>query len=267
MAAMRATGAVLLVVGVIGCAEQATEVPLDRVELRPAIGAGADVAPVGIAVAPDGRRYVFDEQRGLYRLDGDAAVAVVPMAQLPDPGVEIRPPFTDLVALAPDVFAITAIGDGFLLDSSALTLTQHFCYEPGGIGDGLTQRTDALAYDAVLDRIYAQPRTFDGDTITGSQIGGYERASGFDVEWHPLDRDVAAGGMVVMPGVGLVLGEGDRLDRYDLATDEVDRLDDLGRFGVGSIQGLAVDAAASTLLVLDGAADAVIEIELARLGT
>jgi hypothetical protein len=147
-----------------------------------------------------------------------------------------------------------------------MTLTQRVCYEPGGVPTNLTQRTDAIAYDPALDRIYAQPRTFEGETLDSAQLAGYERATGALVEWLEVHRDIAVGGMAVVPGTGLVLGQGDRLDRYDLGANRAERIDDLDRFGVSSIQGLAVDAAAGTLVVVDGADDELVEIELARLG-
>jgi hypothetical protein len=54
---------------------------------------------------------VLDEQRGLYRLDGELATAIVPMASLPSPApsTPIQFPVTDLVALGPGLFALTAI--------------------------------------------------------------------------------------------------------------------------------------------------------------
>src|SRR5688500_5886874 len=88
-------------VGLVGaCRETPSEDPIGRVDLRQALG-GDQVDPVGVAIAADGSRFVLDEQRGLYRLDGETATAIVPMASLPSPAEPIRLPITDLVALGP----------------------------------------------------------------------------------------------------------------------------------------------------------------------
>jgi hypothetical protein len=264
MRIQRAAFVVVVVVVFAGCfTESPPEEPRSRVDLRQALALGADVNPIGVTIAPDGQRYVFDELLGLYRIDGDAAVEVLRMDEMPTPSVPVRPPFTDVVAIAPDVFAMTAIGDGFLLDVTAMTMTQHFCYVPEGTPEDLVQRTDAIGYDAALDRIYAQPRTFDiGENLLSAQLAGYMRETGELVDWLDIDREIAAGGMAMIPGVGLVLGQGSRLDRYDQATYSSERIGDVGGYGVTSIQGLAYDAAAGTLLVLDGGSDQLVEIVL-----
>jgi hypothetical protein len=267
---MRIPGTPVLLLAVAACATEPPvdpETPRSRVDLRQAIAAGADVTPIGVTVGPSGQRFVFDAALGLYRIDGATAAEVVRMDQLPAPDVPIRPPFTDLVAIAPDVFALTAIGDGYLLDVAAMSLTQHFCYVPEELPDTLDQRTDAITYDVATDLIYAQPRTYDiGENLLSAQIAGYTRDAGAIVEWRDVDIDTSAGGMVMLPGVGLVLGQGSRLQRYDFATYLFAPVDDLERFGVSAIDGLAVDTTAGTLVVLDGGSDQVVEIDLAVIG-
>ena len=83
--------------------------------------------------------------------------------------------------------------------------------------------------------------------------------------WYGAGSEVAATGMISIPDVGLVLGQGSRLARFDLATSQSIPLDDLRRFGVRSIDGLAIDALAGTLVVVDKQTDAVFDIELSRL--
>ncbi len=253
----------------VGCAadDQRSEPPAARLDLRAALGATDDIKPVGIAIAPDGQRYVFEESRGLYRLDGDYAVPVVSMSSLPPSDQPITLPFTDLVALGPNLFALTAIGDGFLLDLQQQTLRQHFCYLPGGGAPvSLTQRTDAIGYDATRGLLFAQPITYDAaGTFQYSQVATYDRATGTDIEWHQAGNDVAATGMLAMPDGSLVLGQGSKLSAYDRATDRSSALDDLHRFGVRSIDGLAIDPAAGTLVVVDNVTDAVFDIDLALL--
>lgn len=255
-----------LIALVAGCAtDQPRETPTARLDLRQAMAVAA-VDPVGVAIASNGERFVFDETLGLYRVDGDTAVAVVPMSALLDPYAPIRLPFTDLTSIAPGLFALTAIGDGFLLDTSAMTLTQHFCYEPGGLPQDFTQRTDAIAYDPELDRLYAQPRTLDDrGEFQGAQLAGYERATGVDIEWYQVDDRVAATAMTVVAGVGLIVGQGTILERFDVTTQRMSVVDDLARFGIRSIDGLAVDTVSATLVVVDRMTDELVEIELSQL--
>lgn len=256
---------------VTACADEPTvipEPPLGRIDLRAAMQTTGDISPIGLAITPDGKRFVFEETAGLYRLDGDLAVVVVPMSAMPDPGptAPLKLPFTDLVAIAPDVFALTAIGDGYVLDTSAMTLRQRFCYLPDDVPRTLTKRTDGIAYDPASGKLYAQPVTYDAaGTVQYAQVAGYELASGKDVEWYSAATDVAATGMLAIPSVGLVLGQGSRLTRFDTATSTSILLDDLERFGVRSIDGLAIDDAAGTLVVVDKQTDTVFDIELARI--
>jgi hypothetical protein len=243
-----------------------TAQPAGRLDLRQAIGV-ADASPIGVAVTPDGVRYVMDETRGLYQIEGESAVAVMPMSALPTPDVPIKLPITDLVAISRGVFALTAIGDGYILDTAAQTLTQKFCYLPDGTPSYLTQRTDAIAYDADRDQLYAQPLTFDPEGVLQySQLAGYMRTTGTAVVWYGVDNSVAAGGMAIIPDTGLVLGQDAHLDRFDPDTSKTVPWDDLARYGVESIQGLAIDRSTGSLLVVDGASDELVEIALSDLG-
>jgi hypothetical protein len=266
---MKTALALGLTVLAAGCAEDVRpEAPIARLELRAAMQTTHDLSPVGLAIAPDGARFVFEETAGLYRLDGDLAVEVVPMSAMPDPGptAPLKLPFTDLVAMAPNVFALTAIGDGYLLDTSAMTLQQHFCYLPDGTPVSLMQRTDAITFDVASQKLYAQPVTYDAAGVFQyAQVAEYDRTTGEDLAWYGVSDDVAATGMIMLPGVGLVLGQGSKLTRFDTASSQSVPLEDLERFGVRSIDGLAIDSAANTLVVVDKVTDAVFDIDLARL--
>lgn len=242
--------------------------PQGQVDLRAAFGS-ADVQPIGLAIAPNGDRFIFDETSGLYRLDGDVATPVVPMSALPDPGPEapVRFPVTDIVALGANQFAITAIGDGYLLDTSAMTLVQHFCYVPDSLPEYLVQRTDALAYDAATDKLLAQPLTFDEQGVFQySQVAEYERTTGIDTAWYAAEAHVAATGMIVAPSLGgIVLGQGSHLSIFDRTTQATRDLADLASYGVKSIDGLALDDDGATLVVVDQVVDAVFEIAVVDL--
>ena len=267
-ASLRLLGAGLLAATGAACSDPPPLEPLARVDLRAATGQ-ADARVIGVAIDGAGARTLLDEQQGLYRLDADGrATALRSLAAFPDPGVEVRPPYTDLVALGPDRFALTAIGDGFLLDLTAGTMAQYFCYEPGGFPDDQEQRTSALTYDPAADRLYAQPRTFDLDgNLLRSELAAYAADTGADLSWQALPLGLDAGGLVVAPGGGaLVLGAGSTLHRYDLARAELSTAADLERYGVTAIAGLALDTTTGTLVVIDGADDELVELDPAALG-
>ena len=235
-------------------------VPLD---LRAALG--PDVQPTGVAVDPTGARFLFDEHSGLYRLDGDTFTMVMPRDGMPATDVPVRPPFTDLVAIGPEQFALTALGDGYKLDTALGTMRQYFCYVPDGLPEPYDQRTDAVTFDPASQLLYAQPRTVDaGGNLLWSQVASYSAETGADLEWTDLPLDVAAGGMAKVPGIdGLVLGVKSGLCQYDGGVPR--EVIDLQSIGVVNIDGLAVDEAAGTILVLDGEADQLFELDLASL--
>ena len=239
-----------------------------RTNLLPMFGE-PDVAPVGITIAPDGQRFVLDEQRGLYRLDGEHATSIVSMSSMYPSDKPLELPVTDIVALGPELFAVTALNDGFLLDTHAQTLTQHFCYLPGDDGSTprvISQRTDALAYDSAAQRLWAQPRTFDAAGVFQyGQVAQYDRATGDDLQWYSVTGDIHATAAVVIPERGLVLGQGNYLLAFDPAQSSMTRLDDLARYGVRSIDGLAFDALSGVLVVVDGTTDEVVDLDVSQL--
>jgi len=190
------------------------------------------------------------------------------MADMPDPGVAVQLPFTDVAALGDDKFALTAIGNGFLLDLLLQRLTLHFCYEPGDFPEDQRQATSAVTYDLEDNRLYAQPQTFLSgvEDPSASQIGAFEGTSGFDLQWYDLPRpDFRAGGMAIAPDGGILLGAGSTLYRFDPVAGFLATADDLGRYGVGQIEGLATDPIAGTLLAIDASNDQLVEIRLADL--
>ncbi len=236
-----------------------------RIDLRAATGL-ADLKPVGVTVDHTGTRFLLDEQLGLFAFGADGRATPV-MSQdeltvIKTPVVEL--PYTDILAVAPDQFALTAIGDGFLLDTAAHTLTQHFCYVPDGTPAWLWQRTDALAYDAVADLIYAQPRTYDIEgTLQTTEIATYDRATGDLVDWYTLSEHLFAGAMLVTPDRRIYAGEGAQLERYVRGEYTLTPVLSFAEIGVQQIAGLALDG--DTLLVLDGATDVLWEVDAAEL--
>lgn len=234
---------------------------VQRVDLRDELGI-ADADPIGV-VRDGARTLVFDRAAGLHEL-GQGPV----LARLPDPGVEVRLPFTDLAHLGGDRFAVTAIGDGFLLDAAAQTMQLHFCYEPGFQEEwqDLEQRTDAVTYDDGQDTIYAQPQTYQisNGARTASSIASYDGLTGTLLAWHELDPAFTAGGLAVTGG-GLLLGSGHGLYHYDLLGEGglTERLD-LARYGIENVSGLALDQA--SLFVVDADTDQLVELDRTQLG-
>jgi hypothetical protein len=176
---------------------------------------------------------------------------------------------TDIVALGPDLFAVTALNDGFLLDTQAQTLTQHFCYLPGDDGSTprvITQRTDALAFDAAAQELWAQPRTFDAAGVFQyAEVARYARATGQDLQWYGVSDQIHATGAVFVPDHGLVLGQDQVLLAFDPLLDQVSVLDDLSDYGIGSIDGLTFDAVSGVLVVVDGTLDQVVDLDVSKL--
>jgi hypothetical protein len=254
-----------VVIGSTGCANPSSATQptvVARLDLAAALGS-ASVHPVGVGVAPSGERFVFDETLGLYRIGSSGATAVVPMSSLPVPDKPIQLPITDLTAIAPGLFALTAIGDGFLLDTTAMTLTQHFCYVPDGTPVDLHQRTDAIAYDAALDRLYAQPVTFDSNNVFQiSQLAAYDRDTGASVQWTDVADSVAATGMAVVPDVGLLFGQAAELAVVDVATGQLTPFASLEPFGIHSIDGIAVDPSTGTVVIVDSVTSELVELDL-----
>jgi len=272
---MRTPIAVGLLSLAVGCGTEHEEPvdpvePLARLDLRAAMNS-ADVHPVGFTLAADGTRFILDENAGLLRVDGDHLVEVVSMSEMPDPGptAPLVLPFTDLVAYSPHVFALTAIGDGYFLDTEAMTLTQHFCYLPGGEGGGgapvaVTQRTDAMAYDAVFGKLWAQPVTRDvAGTFIRSELAKYNVVNGDDEAWLPVSDDTAATAMMVH-GSNVKLGQGSKVSERVLNVTALQEIDDLERFGVKSIDGMAIDTSTNRLIVVDQISDAMFDIDLAQ---
>lgn len=239
--------------------------PPTHIDLRAATGV-ADLTPVGITVDSAGTRYLFDEQLGIFELHADgSATRTMPievLTELKSPRVEL--PYTDLVSISPGLFALTAIGDGFLFDATAGTLTQHFCYVPDGTPAWLWQRTDALAYDTVADLIYAQPQTYDTEGVLQStEIASYDRITGALVDWFPLQDNLFAGAMVVLPGQRIVAAEGALLKEYVRGESTLTPILDLTGAGITDISGLALDG--DRVLVLDGANDALWSLDVSEL--
>jgi hypothetical protein len=196
---------------------------------------------------------------------------------------------THVAALGRGMFALTALSDGFLLDSRFGMLDRHFCYEPcfeeesgGAWCDGwldpvvpLLQITHGLAYDAATDVLVAQPQSVvEGalDDPWDSYLALYEPRHGTFLGWQELPFGYRSHGLAVV-GDEVWMARGSELLRYALPEARAfvpgvvepatlrGQLD-LSLHGVADVRGLALDEARGELLVLDGAARALLALSL-----
>jgi len=257
--------ALMLALGGCDIGGSSTEAGPTTSELR---GLPADAQLVGVAITPNGKRYVLDQRSGLYRMEAAGAVLVFNTTGLA--GLE----FTDIVALDDARFAVTAENDGFLFDVSTGSLSSYFCYlpsprNPGAGGGGpsqpvvpisvsqtlqlagiaVSQRTEAVAFNPNTGRLFAQPRTTRLDTgdIAGSELFVFEQAGGEPVSVFPLESGFVAKGMVAVAD-RLFLGSGSSL--WEAALDGA--LTPVGEFDSSIDLGGMALAPDGMLWVLDG---------------
>jgi len=244
----------------VACSESVEPTP-DDVVSRVDLGAEGDL--VGVAVEPDSGRRLALVSDTLFVL-GDGGYEAL----------DVQPPangFTDVVAVGDGVVALSAVSDGFLFDTVTGTLTQHFCYEPGFQDEWVEdfQITFALGYDIDRDLLIAQPRTamFDApDVPVASFVATYDGGTGETREFYELPQASYRAGGMVAPGADEVwLGVDARLDAYGAGEERPSRFARLDRAGVSSIEGLAIDDVASTLLVADAGGE-VVEIRSEAVG-
>jgi hypothetical protein len=223
-----------------------------RFDLRASLGV-ADAEIVGAAYQ-EGSAYVLEDNLGLYRIDEQGNAERI---------YQLLPGLTDMAAVGDGRFAITMVNDGFMLDVEKQTFEQHFCYEPGWIGDRFAptptmQLTKSVAVDSRAGVIYAQPQTMDEtnpENVLLAQVGVWDLATGLELEWHDLENvGYLAGGMVVESDRVLLLGRGDRIDRYRLDTGAMEPAYDLSSNGIDDVRGMALRDDGK-LLVVDGRDD------------
>lgn len=255
----------------------ACEAPSSRVLERHQLSLVEDTSGsfVGVSRDPDsGETVLLHERAGLFAFDG----TLRQLASLDEllAGADTLPasPFTDVAALGNGEYALTAINEGFLFDGESLTL--HFCYLPGEVvevpgpdpvptGPGDKQLTLSLGYAPESARLFAQPRTFDEETgeVLAAHVATFDITTGVEQAWFDVgDPGFLAGGLVVQPDGSVILGNGASLHHYDTGGRELTETADLAD-EVQTITGLARGETGKTLLVLDGEASALLEVELA----
>jgi|SRR5215471_17686522 len=232
-----------LLVASTGCAVDAGSARESETNLRGLLPENAVV--VGVAIAPDGTRYVLDRS-GLYRLGESSATRVWSTFRSGDEtwatdtgrSVVVKVEPTDVVALDNQRFAVTAENDGFLLDLRDQSFTSYFCYFPStpatpaptpsqpisisqtlqAQGIAAKQRTESVAFNPVSHQLFAQPQTFrmDTSTLEGSELFVFGPAGGQPIRVIPLDPSFVAGGMVATSDGRLIVGARNAI--YELTT-------------------------------------------------
>ncbi len=226
---------------------------------------------VGVAVAPNGERYVLDAKSGLYRLGGDGTTELVLDTNNVERRFGLDPDleFTDVAAYGDHRFLVTAENDGFLLDLWAGSFESYFCYLPprnvedsepevvsvsqvlASSGIPVKQRTESVAVHPGSGDIFAQPQTIRldlaEDSIAASELFVFSGSGGQPLRVvELLDTGFSAGGMVTADN-RLILGFGAELFELAGNTAEV-----VGRLEAGVVvSGMARDIDGS-LVVLDG---------------
>lgn len=247
-------------------------IPLDDVVARFDL-AGLEGTPSGIAIEPDtGRRLLLLEHGAIVALDGGEVL----WTGMPTQGGTA---FSDIAALGGQRVAITSVSDGYLVDLPTGHIRPHFCYEPGwweGNGEDPVQISQAVAFDATRRVLYAQPRTITQGgfgEVTESFVSAYDEETGADVAWWGVpDLSFVATGMAILEtgpeitDARLLLAAGQTLHAFDGATGDLVPAGDLATAGVATVNGLAIDREARTLLALDLEGPEVVEIRLSALG-
>jgi hypothetical protein len=210
-----------LVVAISGCAvdripRDAVPVDSEETSLRGLLPENAVL--VGVALAPDGKRYVLEQRSGLYELGQSSATRVWDATALN--GLEL----TDVVALDNDRFAVTADNDGFLVDVRDHSFRSYFCYFPPtpqppsqpitisqtlrSQGIAVIQRTESVAFNPNSLQLFAQPQTIllDTSTVAGSELFVFPPAGGQPIQVVRLPASFVAGGMVATSDGRLIVG-------------------------------------------------------------
>ena len=244
------------------------------IDLAPMLPPSADV--VGIAVTPEGQRYLLDRNSGLYEIAAAGARRVFSTSDAAYAHLSGIGELTDVVALGSERFAMTAVNDGYVLDLHSQTAGSYFCYlpalpdptgDPGGgpvvppsvsqtlrnQGIDVQERTESIAFSPDNQQLYAQPQTIRVDTgeIMGSELFVFSDGGGQPIQvWGMPSASFIAGGMVAVDrGLRLVLGTRNELYAMDSGTGPTR----IRQFDPSiDISGLALDTNGD-LLVLDRA--------------
>ena len=249
------------------CAREAVKTPeveqlppraLPRVISRTSLGQDA----TGVSLDSSGQRFVWIRGVGLHQVTPTGLVLTLSASTL-----GLTPPdFEDVAIIDSTRVALIARNEGAVVGLRDGKQLSRFCYLPEDVQQrdpSAWQLSRALAYEPTEDRLYVQPQTFTGfGSLTGSQLGVFNPAVSTPLEWQPFKESTfSAGGMAVASRERTYLGMGNRLYAYNATTRNFDDWWELSGL-VTSIEGLALDRKAGTLLVLDGPAQELVELSL-----
>lgn len=217
----------------------------------------------GVTIDAQGERFVWVRGVGLHQVKPEGLVLTLAVASL---AMNPAPDFEDVAIIDANRLALIAKNEGFVVGRASGQRLGNFCYLPGDVQQAdpsAWQLSRALAYDAREDRLYVQPQTFTGyGTLTGSELGLFDPALPNPLEWQAFgERTFSAGGMAVASRARTFLGAGTRLYQYDATAHAFTNRWDLEGL-VASIEGLAFDRQAGTVVVLDGEARELVELRL-----
>jgi len=228
---------------------------IERVALTEALGLDS-VNITGVTLDPNtGDRYVLDAWSGIWKVDAEGAQQTLALQDFPAADVDVWSEWYDFAAMGDGKFAMIAVGDGYLLDTEAETLSQWFCYEPGWMDPEFAQESHNLAYDPGTDRIFSAPLTRDADwNVDRADVATFDGAGAGDLSWFPLaDVDQQFGGMALDPDGTVLLGFEDTLYTYEMGDAALTVVGSLAEHGIEVIAGMSVDAETGNLHVIDGA--------------
>ncbi len=251
----------------VSCAREVEKLP--DVQQVPARAAPSVVSrtslgkdAVGVTIDASGQRFVWVRGSGLHQVTPSGLVLTLSASTL-----GLNPPdFEDVAIIDSNRVALIARNEGAVVGLSNGQLLNRFCYLPEDVQQqdpSAWQISRALAYDAKENRLYVQPQTFTGfGSLTGSQLGMFDPAISTPLEWQPFGESTfTAGGMAVASRERTYLGVGNRLYVYNATTRGFDDWFELSGL-VTSIEGLALDRQAGTILVLDGPTQELVELRL-----
>ena len=223
----------------------------------------------GITLTPEGQVFLLAGNQVFERIDG-----VWNARWTAERGTQV---LEDIVALGEGRFALTTRNMGYELDLATGTLTQHFCYVPGDeireedppqTPTPTVEISRSVAYAVDENLLVANPQTITDDVLQRpmfSEVAIFDRTSGDELQFRNLrDADFSAGGLAVLDFPTLLAGEGSSLVEIDFDTGAKRRFLGLAGLGIAEIEGLVIDRAAGELIVLDGATQRIVTLDLAQ---
>ncbi|MBL8912512.1 MAG: hypothetical protein JNM17_17600 [Archangium sp.] len=222
--------------------------------------------PTGVTVDENGRRLLWDSQRGLVTATAPHELILDTRQAISSAVIE------DVVSMPNNRVGVIARNEGRVIDLGTKAVVSRFCYLPGSLPQPnptpenpqptLSQLSRSIAFGVDEGRIYVQPQTFQDARAIDTQLGQFEIGNEQPLDWQQMEElEGIAGGMVITKQNRMLIGLGTRIYEYDaLGKRWVRGLDLSGR--LVSIEGLAIDRTTNSLLVLDGPGRRLLEFDV-----